>query len=425
MLWRLPAADLLYVGRSTRKTLDRYGIKTIGELALSDPEFLERLFGKMGLVLYSFANGWDDSPVSSQGYEAPMKSIGNSTTTPRDLVNNLDVQIVLMALSESVAARLRKHGFKCKVVSITIRDSGLFSFSRQKKLECPTDITNEIMAAANALFIEHYNWQHPIRSLGIRAEKLVLADIPVQLDLFISEEQREKQEKMDQAVDEIRRRFGYFSIQKAFVYQDKALASLDAQSSHKIVMDFTFSHKICGECFYKTELQVKRLSDSVDTIPVLISEQIADITKSRVGEFAEIYGEFHSHNLREENHTRLELYVFAREVKFVEVNDSKTDYTNRILLEGTICKPTVYRKTPLKKEITDLLLAVNRSFGKSDYIPCICWGSTARYAADLKVGTRVMVWGRIQSREYKKRIEENETQKRIVYEVSINTLEVA
>ena len=84
--------------------------------------------------------------------------------------------------------------------------------------------------------------------------------------------------------------------------------------------------------------------------------------KSRVGEFAEIYGEFHSHNLREENHTRLELYVFAREVKFVEVNDSKTDYTNRILLEGTICKPTVYRKTPLKKEITDLLLAVNRSF---------------------------------------------------------------
>ena len=135
--------------------------------------------------------------------------------------------------------------------------------------------------------------------------------------------------------------------------------------------------------------------------------------------------EFHSHNLREENHTRLELYVFAREVKFVEVNDSKTDYTNRILLEGTICKPTVYRKTPLKKEITDLLLAVNRSFGKSDYIPCICWGSTARYAADLKVGTRVMVWGRIQSREYKKRIEENETQKRIVYEVSINTLEVA
>ena len=193
----------------------------------------------------------------------------------------------------------------------------------------------------------------------------------------------------------------------------------------KIATDFIFSHKSCGECFFKTELLVKRLSYFVDRIPVMISEQIVDITKSRVGEFAEIYGEFRSHNLREENHTRLELYVFAREVKFAEVNDSKADYTNKILLEGTICKPTVYRKTPLKKEITDLLLAVNRSCGKSDYIPCICWGSTARYAADLKVGTRVMVWGRIQSREYKKRIEENETQKRIAYEVSISTLEEA
>ena len=188
----------------------------------------------MGLVLYTFANGWDESPVSPQGYEAPVKSIGNSTTTPRDLENNLDVQIVLMALAESVAARLRKHGFKCKVVSISIRDNGLYSFSRQKKLERPTDITNEIMKAANELFQEHYNWQHPIRSLGVRAESLVLSDIPIQLDLFVSEEQREKQEKMDQAVDEIRRRFGYFSVQKAFMYQDKALASLDAQSSHTV-----------------------------------------------------------------------------------------------------------------------------------------------------------------------------------------------
>ena len=185
-------------------------------------------------MLYSFANGCDESPLSAQGYEAPIKSICNSTTTPRDLENNLDVQIVLMALAESVAARLRKHGFKCKVVSITIRDNGLYSFSRQKKLERPTDITNEIMTAAYLLFKENYNWNHPIRSLGIRAENLVLADVPVQLDLFISEEQREKQEKMDQAVDEIRRRFGYFSIQKAFVYQDKALASLDAQSSHTV-----------------------------------------------------------------------------------------------------------------------------------------------------------------------------------------------
>ena len=105
----------------------------------------------MGLVIYSFANGWDDSPVSAEGYQAPIKSIGNSTTAPRDLENDQDVQIILMALAESVAARLRKHGFKCNVVSISIRDNGLFHFSRQRKLQEPTDITDEIMSAAYQL----------------------------------------------------------------------------------------------------------------------------------------------------------------------------------------------------------------------------------------------------------------------------------
>ena len=234
IVWNLPAANLLYVGRSTRTMLNRYGIKIIGKIATSDPDFLERLFGKMGLVLYSFANGWDDSPVAPEGYAAPIKSIGNSTTTPRDLETNLDTKIIFMALAESVSARLRKYGFKCNVVSISIRDNGLYSFTRQQKLKQPTDITNEIFNAAYQMFLKNYDWRHPIRSLGVRTEELVLGDVPVQLDLFASVEQREKQEKMDQAVDEIRRRFGYFSIQKAFVYQDKALASLDAQSSHTV-----------------------------------------------------------------------------------------------------------------------------------------------------------------------------------------------
>ena len=234
IVWNLPAADLLYVGRSTRTMLNRYGIKIIGKIATSDPDFLERLFGKMGLVLYSFANGWDDSPVAPEGYAAPIKSIGNSTTTPRDLTTNLDAKIIFMALSESVSARLRKHGFKCNVVSISIRDNGLYSFTRQQKLKQPTDITNEIFNAACQLFRNNYDWQHPVRSLGVRAEELVLEDVPVQLDLFTSVEQREKQEKMDRAVDEIRRRFGYFSVQKAFMYQDKALACLDAQGTHTV-----------------------------------------------------------------------------------------------------------------------------------------------------------------------------------------------
>lgn len=120
LIWKLPASDLLYVGRSTNRTLSKYGIHTIGDLACTDPDFLLKTLGKMGLVIHSFANGWDESPVATEGYSAPIKSIGNSTTTPRDLENDLDVQIIFMALAESVSARLRKHGFKCNTVNSAI-----------------------------------------------------------------------------------------------------------------------------------------------------------------------------------------------------------------------------------------------------------------------------------------------------------------
>lgn len=234
LIWKLPASDLLYVGRSTNRTLSKYGIHTIGDLACTDPDFLLKTLGKMGLVLHSFANGWDESPVATEGYSAPIKSIGNSTTTPRDLENDLDVQIIFMALAESVSARLRKHGFKCNTVAISIRDNSLYHFSRQMHLREPTDITDEIMNAAMELFRNNYDWPHPIRSLGVRGADLVTADIPVQMSLFMNEEKRAKQEKMDKAVDEIRRRFGYFSIQRAFMYQDKILSKLDAQGSHTV-----------------------------------------------------------------------------------------------------------------------------------------------------------------------------------------------
>lgn len=234
LIWKLPVSDLLYVGRSTNRTLSKYGIHTIGDLACTDPDFLMKQFGKMGLVIHSFANGWDESPVAPEGYSAPIKSIGNSTTTPRDLENDLDVQIIFMALAESVSARLRKHGFKCNTVAISIRDNGLYHFSRQMHLREPTDITDEIMEAAMELFRDNYDWPHPIRSLGVRGADLVTADIPVQMSLFMNEEKRAKQEKMDKAVDEIRRRFGYFSIQRAFMYQDKILSKLDAQGSHTV-----------------------------------------------------------------------------------------------------------------------------------------------------------------------------------------------
>lgn len=227
--WNLPAGDLIYVGRSTNRKLQTLGIKTIGDLANTDPSVLENRLGKMGLVLYTFANGWDETPVCVEGYHAPIKSIGNSTTTPRDLENDLDVKIILMALSESVASRLRENGFQCRTVEISIRDNGLYHFSRQCKLERATNITEEIVRMAYRLFKENYSWEHPIRSLGVRGCDLVSEDMPYQLNLFVNEEKREKLQKMDQVVDEIRSRFGYQSIQRAFVYQDKLLAQLNGR----------------------------------------------------------------------------------------------------------------------------------------------------------------------------------------------------
>lgn len=228
IVWPLPASDLLYVGRSTSRKLSSVGIRTIGELANADPSHLHSLLGKMGYVLHGFANGLDDSPVTTDGYHAPVKSIGNSTTTPRDLTCDTDVKIILMALSESVAARLRKNGFCAGVVEISIRDNGLFSFTRQVKLKRPTNITDEIMKAAYGLFQSHYFWEHPIRSLGVRGSNLTLDHMPVQLSLFTDEELRERQERLDRMTDEIRRRFGYFAIQRAFMKQDERLSGLDA-----------------------------------------------------------------------------------------------------------------------------------------------------------------------------------------------------
>jgi single-stranded DNA-binding protein len=141
-----------------------------------------------------------------------------------------------------------------------------------------------------------------------------------------------------------------------------------------------------------------------------------------VGEYIEIHGQFRSYNRHEEKHNRLVLSVFAREVRFVEEEDDSVP-VNQIFLDGYICKPPVYRKTPLGREIADLLMAVNRPYGKSDYIPCICWGRNARYASAFAVGGHVLIWGRIQSREYVKKLGENQAEKRIAYEVSVSKLE--
>ncbi len=232
IVWTSPVEDILYVGRSTRRKLNDIGIMTIGQLALADREYLKDSLGKVGLILSAFARGEDQTPVFGESYEAPIMSIGNSTTTPRDLKTNEDVKIITYLLAESVSARLREHGFKCRVVEISVRDNGLYSFTRQMRTESPTDITSEIASYAMRLFEENYDWSKPIRSVGVRGCDLVDASIPVQLNLFLDQKERDKQHNIDMAIDTLRGRFGFYSIQRGMMYMDKTLSKLNAKEDH-------------------------------------------------------------------------------------------------------------------------------------------------------------------------------------------------
>ena len=192
---------------------------------------------------------------------------------------------------------------------------------------------------------------------------------------------------------------------------DKVIENNQVSVIGEIVSEFTFSHEVFGEGFYMMDVLVRRLSDSADIIPVMISERLINVA-----------GQFRSYNRHEEKKNRLVLSVFAREVEFLE-DEVENAKTNQIYLDGYICKTPVYRKTPLGREIADLLIAVNRPYGKSDYIPCICWGRNARFASGFEVGGHAQIWGRIQSREYVKKIDEEESEKRVAYEVSVSKLD--
>ena len=232
IIWTSPVEDILYVGRSTKRKLNDIGIMTIGQLAAADRRYLKDSLGKIGLVLSAFARGEDQTPVFGESYEAPIKSIGNSTTTPRDLTDNEDVKIVVYLLAESVAARLRENNFKCRVVEISVRDNGLYSFTRQMRTVSPTDITSEIAAYAMSLFNGNYDWSKPIRSVGVRGSDLVDASIPIQLNLFLDQEERDKQHNIDMAIDSLRGRFGFYSVQRGMMYMDKTLSKLNAKEDH-------------------------------------------------------------------------------------------------------------------------------------------------------------------------------------------------
>lgn len=247
--WCLPVSDLLYVGNATNKKLYSMGIRTIGDLAKSDETLLVRKLGKMGSILWAFANGYDESPVKLENTSAPVKSVGNSTTTPRDMETDEDVKIVLYILAESVAARLRENGFRCRTVEISVRDKELFHFSKQVKLQNASNITKEIAEAGYRLYKDNYRlpaddkelkssrpefFQKPLRSIGIRGTDLVTDYFWEQLDMFMDPQAREKQMKMDETVDIIRKRFGFYSVQRGLMYRDRILSACDAKSDHTV-----------------------------------------------------------------------------------------------------------------------------------------------------------------------------------------------
>ena len=203
---------------------------------------------------------------------------------------------------------------------------------------------------------------------------------------------------------------------------DKVFDNNQVSVAGEVASEFVFSHDVFGEGFYVVDVLVSRLSNSYDIIPIMVSERLIDVKLDYRGKFVEILGQFRSYNRHEESKNKLVLSVFAREVKIVD-ELSENAKPNFIFLDGYVCKPPIYRKTPLGREIADILLAVNRPYGKSDYIPCISWGRNARFAEGFQVGGHVQIWGRIQSREYQKKLSESDFEKRVAYEVSVSKLE--
>ena len=203
---------------------------------------------------------------------------------------------------------------------------------------------------------------------------------------------------------------------------EKTLSNNQAVVAGEIISDFSFSHEIFGEGFYMVDLLVNRLSDATDVIPLMVSDRLIDVSQSHIGEHIEAKGQFRSYNKHEETKNRLILSLFVRELNVLDDNE-EMQHPNQIYLDGYICKTPIYRMTPLGREIADLLLAVNRPYGKSDYIPCICWGRNARYATTFEIGSHVSVIGRIQSREYVKKLSEEEAERRVAYEVSVCKIE--
>lgn len=237
IVWKLPCSDMLMIGKATTKKLNTYGIYTIGDVANADDKFMKNILGKNGQMLRRFARGEDYSPVRHMDLARDIKSIGNSTTTPRDLKNNEDAKIIFTVLAESVARRMRKHNLKGITLTISVRDNELNTFTRQCKMPAPTNVSTELIKYAMALFTSNYSWDKPIRSLGLNVTDFDYDDV-LQFDLSGSVQKREKLEKLETAVDKLRDRYGSFCVQKATSLYDEELSHFSPFEKHII-------HPVC------------------------------------------------------------------------------------------------------------------------------------------------------------------------------------
>jgi DNA polymerase-4 len=240
IVWPLPIEDLLYVGRATAQKLHLLGIYTIGDCANTDVATLKRRLGKWGEYLWRFANGMDNSPVNVQHYEPMVKSIGNSTTCPRDLRNLQDVKIVTYILCESVAARLKEAHLVAQVISIGVRDINLKGFTRQIKLNQPTHLSDDIALAAMALFEKNVDFSIPLRSIGVKASDLSIMEMPVQLDLFTDQRAHQKSLDLENTLGAIRERYGFNSVQRLMMKEDPLLSQFNPKQDHVIFPESYF-----------------------------------------------------------------------------------------------------------------------------------------------------------------------------------------
>ncbi len=234
IVWNSPAQDLLYVGKATKKKLNNIGIYTIGDIANSDIKLLRSHLGKWGDLIYGFANGYDSSPVAHMDENNDVKSIGNSTTTPRDMKTYEDVKIVMYILCDSVCRRMREQGFMARTVEISIRDNELNSFTRQCTLDDYTNLTKEITLAALQLFRRSYKMQRPLRSIGVSTTDFVHNNIPRQISILKNEEKLIQNKQLDKTVDILKKRFGNYVLRPAVLLNDKELSVFNPKEDHTI-----------------------------------------------------------------------------------------------------------------------------------------------------------------------------------------------